>query len=306
MFDREQLESWLAATNRRYRDEGIGHASRPWRAVSDYSVEFRCSFMMGSDLDRFIFEWFEKRSKSGIQSIGSLYEGIFFYDTCFWEMRIPIGFGGFSLNLADCLDEMPDPVKADLCAEMQVNPCIMASTMEHWANCIDYAYGLSDIAEGRAIHGIGLERLMSADQELRGANRLLTGGREIPKCILSYRLSVEIFLKAIGWQEGIITSEDQERKKYSHKLEKLARACAEKTGGLIFDEIAKEASVFPAWDARYEDVTKDNHRLWRAAFLAQSTAAETVKLYSGRNVKSQICPWASEHKPSKGTTPPDP
>lgn len=290
MFDQQKLEEWLSAVNERYRKEGIRQVSRPLRALSDYSSEFRHSFRMGSDVDQFIFDWFERRSKPGSNAIGPLYTGVLFYDCCFWRFSIPIGYGSFDLQLPNSLQEMPKTTQLDLFAQMQKDSSTLMLTMEHWANCIDYAYGFADLSDGNLLNLMALERLRSGDQELRGANAQLLADRIIPKCIIAFRLSVEIFLKAVAWQEGIVRSKDEE-KKYGHKLQSLALACANRTGTDSFNYLAKKINIFPPINARYEEVDDKLETVWEAAFLAQSVATDAVRLYSDRDCKSQICPW---------------
>ena len=292
MTNRQALEEWLVLANQRYKEAGVDHAARPWKAVSEYSIEFQHSFIMGrSGPDEFIFEWFKQRSKNGTREIGSLYESAFYYDACFWSLRIPVGFGSFCLSLEACIGEMPEPLKRELSKEMEVDAVFPRRLLEHWSNCIDYAYGIGDLAEGDIFEEHALTRLESADQDIRAANQLLLADKANPICAQSYRFAVEKLLKAAGWHTGAITSEEQEQRRFNHGLKDLAIACAQKTGARFFEEIPSSVSAFPHWSSRYEKAEKDNASLWQAAFLAQSIAADIVRLYTDRNSKPQICPW---------------
>jgi hypothetical protein len=129
MTDRQALEKWLVLANKRYREEGISNAARPWKAVSEYSIEFRHSFVMGGmGPDKFIFEWFKQRSKAGSQDIGWLYESGFLYDGCFWAVNVPIGFGSFYLSFPACLGEMPEPLRHELFQETTADSGILKKT----------------------------------------------------------------------------------------------------------------------------------------------------------------------------------
>jgi hypothetical protein len=304
MTNRQALEEWLFLANQRYKEAGVEHAARPWKAVSEYSIEFRHSFIMGrSGPDEFIFEWFKQRSKTGSQEIGSLYESAFYYDGCFWGLRIPFGFGSFCLELDACVGEMPEVLKRELSKEMDVDTVFSRKLLEHWSNCIDYAYGLGALVEGEVFKGLALTRIESADQDIRAANHLLLVDKANPICAQSYRFAAEKLLKAAGWHAGAITSEEEEQRRFNHGLKDLAKACAQKTGAQFFEEIPASVSTFPRWSSRYEKSEKDNASLWQATFLAQSIAADIVRLYSDRNSKAQICPWTTSPNVQPSTPP---
>jgi hypothetical protein len=306
MTDRQALEEWLVLTNKRYREEGISHAARPWKAVSEYSTQFRHSFIMGgTGPDRFIFEWFKQRSKAGSQEVGLHYESGFLYDGCFWSLNIPMGFGSFNLSLPACLGEMPEPLQHELIQETTAESASSRRLLEHWSNCIDYCYGVRDLIDGEIFQGHALARLKSADQDIRAANHLLLVGKANPICARSYRFVAEKLLKAVGWQSGVITSEAEERQTFGHGLKDLAKECGQKTGAHFFHEIPASVSVFPSWRSRYEESVEDQNSLWHAVFLAQSIAADIVRLYSDRDSRSQICPWVADPN-LQSPTPPAP
>lgn len=306
MTNKQALEDWLALVNKRYKEAGVGHASRPWKAVSEYSNEFQHSFIGGSGRsgpDEFIFERFKQRSKPGSDEIGSLYESAFYYDGCFWGLKVPIGYGSFVLSLPACVGDMPEVLKREFSQEMGVDTAFSRRILGHWSNCIDYAYGISDLVEGGAFKGLALTRLKSADQDLRAANYLLLVDNANAICAQSYRFATEKLLKAVGWHSGVITSKKQEKREIGHQLKDLASECAQKTQARFFDEIPEGVSAFPSWDSRYEESQKDNGSLWRAAFLAQSIAADIVRLYSDRNIRHQICPWVTDQNLQPPTPP---
>lgn len=306
MINRQALEAWLVLANQRYKEANIAHAARPWKAVSEYSTEFQHSFIMGrSGPDEFIFEWFKRRTKTGSQEIGAMYESSFYYDGCFWGLRIPIGFGSFCLALEACVGGMPEVLKRELSKEVEVDTAFSRKLLEHWSNCIDYAYGIGDLVEGGVFKDLALTRLKSADQDVRAANHLLLADKVNPVCALHYRFVAEKLLKAAGWHVGAVVSEKEERDRFNHGLKDLAKECALKTGARFFDEIPEAISTFPSWSSRYQESQRDNASVWQAALLTQSIAADIVRCFSGRNSKPQICPWTIG--PSfQQTTPPIP
>jgi hypothetical protein len=305
MTGQNKLDEWLALANKRYKEAGICHAARPWRAAAEYSIEFRHSFVMGNaGPDNYIFTWFKQHTKPGSQEIGSLYKSGFLYDECFWALEIPICFGSSQIYFSACLGEMPEAVRGGLLEELGEDSTVSKELIEHWSNCIDYALGARDLIDGNTFKSHAIERLKSADQDMRAANQLLLFEGDNQACALSYRFAVEKLLKAVGWHESIFSSEKDE-KKFGHRLKDLSSACASKTGKRFFDEMQDRACAFPSWGSRYEEVKTDSGSLWQAAFVAQGLAANITRLYSDRDSRAQICPWLTDHDLSR-PTPQDP
>ena len=61
-----------------------------------------------------IAAWFEKHSPVGALFIPPVFEGLLYYDACFWLIRIPLGYGAFTLSLEAALGEMPEPIRHQL------------------------------------------------------------------------------------------------------------------------------------------------------------------------------------------------
>lgn len=96
-------EEWLKKLNKEFRDAGVEQRRRPWEAIRRYSDEFHVSIDISSGLAKQIFEWFAAHSKPGAHQVGSLYESVYFYDSAFWSVSIPIVYGTAKLNALESL-----------------------------------------------------------------------------------------------------------------------------------------------------------------------------------------------------------
>ena len=91
-------DEWLIRVNEEFRILGIDQKRRPWEAIGRYSDEFKVPVNFSSDLVKRIFEWFEANSKPGVHKIGSMYESVYFFDSAFWTISIPIIYGQVELG----------------------------------------------------------------------------------------------------------------------------------------------------------------------------------------------------------------
>lgn len=282
MISTEVLVAWLEAANRRYSTEGIPHKGRPFTALSDFIREHRCSLAFDDPTTKAIFQWFYESSPPGAHQVGSIYTGVYFYDTAFWPVCVPLIFGEVSVKAIDCLETMPSQI-AQMLGSSHQDMWIYAV---HWVNCMDYGYGQMDLESGPILKPRAVQFLGAAHSELIGANPQLLESRPNVKAILGLRMATEIFLKAVLVQELELT--DDQLRKISHKLEDAATRCAEITHEKAFAEIAKRVSLYPPVAARYEDTAWPTANVWQATTLTQLTAATVTRLYTDRDMRATV------------------
>lgn len=282
MIDQRTLEDWLNSVNARYRAEEIPSRQRPFRALSDFSREFKCSFTLDSPIANAIFDWFGKHSAPGSHAMGSMFTGAFYFDAYFWPMHIPIGFGTFSINAFDCLETMPETVKQQL-AQSQRDSTNLAL---YWVDCCDYAYGFDELKKGNKLSSKALVFLNNGDRELRGAVAQLLSSRPNTKAILALRMACEIFLKALLIHEKNLT--DPQLKNLSHKIKDIAVDCHLATGVPEFDAVANAANVFPEVSQRYDGDEWKLSEIWMALCIAQVAATAVIRHYTNRDMRTQV------------------
>jgi len=284
MIDQRTLEDWLNSTNARYRAEEIPPRHRPFRALSDFSREFKCSFMLDAPIAKSILDWFYKHSAPGSHAIGSMFTGAFYFDAYFWPLHIPIGYGTFSINAFDCLETMPEAVKQHLAKNQQDS----SNLTLYWVDCCDYAYGLEELQKANRLGSKALLFLNNGDRELRGAVTQLQSSRPNTKAILALRMACEIFLKALLIQEKNLT--DSQLKNLSHKIKDIAGDCHSVTGAPEFHAVATAANVFPDVSERYDGDERKLSEVWNALCITQVAATAVVRYYTDRDMRSQVFP----------------
>jgi hypothetical protein len=284
MIEPHVLDAWLNSTNARYRAEEVPPRQRPFRALSDFSREFKYAFLIDSPIANSITDWFYKNSAPGAHAIGSRFTGAYFFDAYFWPLHIPIGYGSrLPIDVFDCLKTMPQPVKE----LVHQSPQDLWNLVLYWADCIDYGYGIDDIRKLGKFNEKALTFINNGDQELTGAIAQLILPRPNLKAILALRLACEIFLKALLIQERNLT-DDSQLKKLSHKIEGIAAECFEETNIPEFDVVRNSADVFPPVSDRYDGTERKLSEVWDALCVTQIAATAVIRRYTDRDMRPQI------------------
>jgi hypothetical protein len=276
------LEKWLEQTNLELREKRIEHKRRPWEAIGMYSRQFGVSVSLSSQIADQIFKWFEANSRPDAQSAGSLFESTYFYDAAFWVVSIPIVYGSVKMNALDSLSNMPIKIKSDLERDSKS----VWNYLIYWADCIDYGMGIEDLRSSSGLDEFGRQLLLSGDAELRSAASLLLTKKSNTRAILVCRMAVELFLKSyIAATRGL---SKKEAKSINHDLERAFDIFIEITGFSHLGQIRSKLSVFPPFDARYEDRQVSLQELWDGFALAQSAGVTLVRRFTDRNTASKI------------------
>lgn len=277
-------EDWLNKLNKEFREAGIEQPRRPWVAIQRYSAEFNTSVDLTSGLAKKIFEWFAAHSKPGAHQIGNLYESVYFYDSAFWPVSIPIGYGTFKLNVLESLDQMPKHISTELWSDRKQ----AWDYSLFWADCVDYGFGLDDLTKDDTLNKFGMRLLLSGDQELRAAISILKQPRPDSRAILNCRMAVEIFLKAfIALKVGLT---ENQAVAIGHNLNKGFDKFIEVSGFTHWKPVRDRLSIFPEVRARYEPQEVPLNLLWEGFTIAQSLGVTSIREHTDRNTLEQILP----------------
>ena len=275
-------EDWIANLNTEFRDAGIDQRRRPWEAIRRYSEEFSTAVDISSDVAKTIFEWFEAHSKPGVHQVGSQYEAVYFYDSQFWIVSIPIMYGTVQLSALDCLHEMPDGIKQEMIADHRK----AWEYVIYWADCLDYGMGIDELRKTKGLNEFGYQLLMSADQELRATTSILSQHRPDPRAILNCRMALEIFFKSyVALKNGLT---QKEAKAIGHNLNKGLDRFIEVSGLNDLERMRQLLSVFPEIHERYKEQDITFQRLWDGYSLAHSVGAVIVREFTYRNTLQQV------------------
>lgn len=280
---RELTERWLEDTNEEFRKRDIPPQERPWLAWGEWAKYTDMQITMNDDVVKTIFSWFEKNTKAGCQHVGSLYTGVYYYDSCLWSVLIPICYGTVKLDARDALKTMPESIRAGLFNDRKK----VSEYVSVWTDCVDYAFGLDEVKKTGGIGKFAQELLCSGDQQLRATIALLLQDGPSPKATESARMAIEIFLKAfLAVRTGL--TEQEAKKEIGHNIEEALNRC------LVFDAkselkaIQAHLNVFPGIGDRYKGSDKTPKDLWRAYAIAQYAGTTVIRMLSGRDIRKTI------------------
>lgn len=276
-------EEWLRTTNQQFRKADIHPRLRPFRAIEEYSKQLRCAVAIPSQTADVIFDWFKKNTPEGSQILGALFRGVYYFDSVFWPVYIPIGYGKFQLNAFSSIETMPDNFRKQIEADrMELWNYVLL-----WVDCLDYAYGYDDLLKDSRLSNLAGTFMKSGNNELTAAVSMLIQQHPEPKAIESCRMVVEMFLKSIIIKETN-WNEKQVKKKIGHDLIKAVNEALILTGNADLEKLKGEYSSFPEIHERYSGKARSPIELWRGYAVAQATATIFTRTYSDRDTRSQI------------------
>ncbi len=276
-------EEWFQLVNREFRAQNMDARHRPFLALDRYCKDFNVrALSFDSAPAKRIFEWFYANTKPTAHHIGSMFTGTFFYDSCFWAVDIPVGYGQFNLEAPNCLRSMSASIKEGL---MSSPPDVLKYALL-WVDCLDYCYGFDDIQKTFEANSFGFSLLNNADRELRTAVAQLLEHHPNSKASMSSRMAVEIYLKAFlvlkaGFPETQV-------KALNHRLGDILEKCEEVATGHDILKIKNELTVFPAIHDRYTGKELPSTTLWQAYGIAQYVAASVVRTFTDRDSRAQL------------------
>ena len=251
------------------------------RAVSEYSEEKQISVAIGSDLFDSIFNWFRDRSRPGAHAAGSMLVGAYYYQGCFWPVSIPIAYGQVPIDAFEAL--RPDMADSLIHTIQASRP-----TLEHylltWADCIDWAFGHSDLHGGTSTCS---QFVRAANDDLHGASTTLTGNQSRNAAYQQSRMTAEKSLKAfLAERDGL--SEDQLRNKFGHNLVKLATSAQRHAAKPELSAAAPGLATVEEVGDRYSGRAIPHAELWEIYCLCLGVAAAVMRELSGRDARQQV------------------
>jgi hypothetical protein len=279
----EPTDDWLERVNDRFRENNVPYKQRPWMAWMEWSQYAGTSTSLGDQDVKKIFQWFEENTIAHSQYIGPMYVGVFYYDSAFWPVFIPVVMGRAKLEAADSLKTMPDSIKARL---MKSKPGFL-EFVHFWAACIDFGFGIKEVASGQKAGAFARELFASGNQQLNATVTLLREDIPNPKAIESARMATEMFLKAfLAYKAGL--TEKEAKDKLGHDLVKALDRCLAIDPKLELVAVRPELSCFPEVGERYKGTEKTPGHLWHGYGVAQFTGATVVRSLTGRDVRKTL------------------
>ena len=274
----------LEKLNEELRKEDIEPRRRPLEAIKRISVRTNRSFIFPSAETDFIFKWFEANTKPGSHTVGLLHQGVYYYDSAFWSVSIPIIYGSVQLNALDALHEMPQKIKSSLFENRKA----IWEYVIFWADCIDFGYAYDDLYSSENHDTFGRQFLCAGYEELSSATTLLLEHRPNKRAIMNCRMATEMLLKCfIAFKDGLTESQ---AKRLGHNLENIFDRFLDISNYQHLSESKGLLRVFPDIHERYKAQEVDNSSLFDGYCFAQSIGALIARAFTDRNTLPQVMP----------------
>ncbi len=257
---------------------------RPFLALEQYCNDFGVTAIaFDSTPAKAIFEWFATNTKAEAHQIGSLFTGVFYYDSCFWPVDVFIGYGQFQLNALESLQGMAHSMKDELMSRPDTAwPYVLA-----WADSVDYGYGIGDLDKTLPDDAVFARSLLeNADRELRAAVAQLLEHRPNTKAAMSCRMATEIFLKSFLVLKAKLS--EPEIRAFNHHIDKLLSKVREIDAKHDVLKIEDQLTAFPTIGDRYTGPELAPSALWLTYQIALHVAAAVIRSFTARNVRASV------------------
>ena len=288
-------EALLEDINNELRKEDVEHRARPWKAIHKISDRLNISITIPSEEADFIFSCFEKNGKPYSLKQGHYHQGVFYYDSEFWSVSIPLIYGQVQLNSLDALHEMPPQIKSSL---MKDNRKIWDYVI-FWADCVDFGYAYGDLYQSKSHNSFGIQLLHAGYEELASATALLLEHRPNKRATMNCRMATEMLFKSfICLKRGL---SEKEAKDLGHNLNRLLSEFIECSGYKHLVALKKLLVVFPEVHERYKEQSAKNSDLFDAYCFAQSIGALLAREFTDRNTLPQVMPSNNKIQPTQKT-----
>ena len=219
-----------------------------------------------------IFEWFEKNTEPGAQLIGPAFVGVFYYDTSFWPLHVPVVFGRARVDLRRTLPTMPESIKNEVFETSEQ----FQRFSNRWDHCAGYGIGLMEIGRMEPRSDFFEGMLRSARQELSAAVSLLLERQPNAKAAESSQLATEMFLKSLLATQANFG--DRDARRINHDVGAAMDACVSLVAEPRLQRLRPLMDEFPSMSERYAGSKPAAAALVKSYEIAQATGAVVVNL----------------------------
>jgi hypothetical protein len=282
MYNPDQLDKWLQGMNAQLRAEDVAHRRRPFEAIQRYAVENKISIDLFSDVGKHIFAWFRRNAPEGAHALGSAYESVYYFDSVFWVISIPMISGTVALDARNSIIAMPTLTKDALFE----NPNRSWDYLIYWADCVDYGFGHAEVLQNNNLDEFGGRFYAAGDEELRAATLLLRQHRPQARALMNCRNATEMFFKSYLAFKGQLT--EKEAIQIGHNLKKALDKFIEVSGFQLWRSAETQLAVFPAISDRYDGLRATNADLATAFAFAQSVGAAVTREFTDHNMIERV------------------
>ncbi len=275
-------DEWIQATDDRLSAADVAVRARPLKALLAWWETHGPSAFSSPEASA-IFDWYEKSYPPDSFIIGSLFEGVFFFDQALWPVHIPVGFGTFQVTINKMVANMTKMIGDRLSRNGQALSELTALA----ADCLDYGYGFDELRNEPLASPLARDMLTSGHKELQGAVHVLLSKRPSEKVAESAALATEMFFKSYLAQHAGL--DKKSGKKIGHDLAEGLRQCLAHDSSSDLRMLQGRLGSLPqVAGARYKPRAYSLKELWYAYSLAQFAGACVIRSMTDRDCRASL------------------
>lgn len=268
-------------------EAGVAPSHRPLKNYLVLSQRLKpgSSSLLESDpLFKAINDIYSQLYRSKDLSLPPIHVGVFMFRDIFFSLRIPLMYGS---NI------VLDPINLLVDAEQVQRQWIFNTKFEGLTffdqviDLLDFSYGLDDLRNSTAVPRKTIDLWYLAKFQLEAASAILLGSLDRYAVIQNSCLAIELLLKGMLLAQGV--SEEELKKKYGHKLEKMLSKAQGSAPNLDLERISLVMDGLPHFvQSRYEAPDLSRKEIGQIVMNVQFVAGEVLRQFSTRNFRLAI------------------
>lgn len=282
---RTELFSRVIAADSRLIAEGAAPFQRPLGACRLIAGDLGISFRIGGGPDAFVeavHEIYRELYRPEDLYMPALFVGAFMFRDVSFQLRIPVGFGAPSITPIDFLYGMTDRQKQWLFSDKQIGLTFFDQFIDLW----DFAYGLDDVEKLKTRPPKAIELWTLARQQLEAAAATILVSFDKYVVIQNCIICVELLMKGALYAAG---KTEKEVRSYQHRLNDIAKDVVAQYPLLDGERYIRTVGKYPNLiERRYEFKKYRRTEIGALLMNTQYIAGETMRLFSDRNVRSEM------------------
>ncbi len=286
---KEEIDTWLNDLYLEFRQNEIRHEDRILEVGLRINAYLNNYSLSNIPEKEYALKWMRNRCKPNCDSLpGSILA--FYFDTEFWEIKIPLVYGNYSLDPLDYLN-MPVTLKNIL----KQDPKVIDHYEKYWHMCFDFDYGLKEIPQTLyKTNSFATGLLLSGAQNLNAATAALLYTNHNNQVMMSIRMALEMFIKSYIVFHDHSEKSDYEKSEYvrkeiQHDLKKGLEKIQELSPNLINPKFFDILIKFPEniGKQRYSPENREIRDIAQCYDLTLRLGAIVTRSITDRNILNQ-------------------
>ncbi len=284
---KEEIDQWLENIYLNFIKQCIPHTQREWLVRSKIDEFLKVWSIKPIPEKEYALQWIRDRCKKNSNHLPvSIFA--YYYDTEFWEIKIPNIYGEYIPNPLQSLTNMPPKLIQYLCN----NSYSVEQYTLYWANCFDLTYGSKEIPKQILNDNLFAANLLfSGIQNLNAATITLLYTSNNTQTIMTIRMALEMFIKSyIAFNDSSAETyeqKDKQARKISHDLKEGLKIIQSISPSLIHTQHFQILKLFPNINDRYIPQNIDFQNLASCYTLTVHIGACVTRSITDRNILNQ-------------------